>query len=1107
MKKKLVSLLVCLALLTGIVPANALASQEGSDANFINLVVFCKFAGEDEFVNNEYAGASVRRIVDNTYNNSVYSTADYFSTVSGGKMKIKTLYLLDGDSSLTLSRPRTYYANNTGNPNGYASGEELMRRTELMRDWGEAVNAAIKKGCKPTDINGNVYSFADLDKDKDGEIDLITVMYKQTTQSISVNPGDPLWDYETRSTMVNVSENGKTYTSGEYVQLTCQYTDFNNNLVLYRDSSGKVILGSPGKICHETMHALGPKDLYASSSYYVVGFMSLMGKHTSPVGQYITAKERESLGWIDNTRVKTMADNGTYTLKLASAENGVVAYKKALPTNKTLYLEYRRFDEKSNKYDQQTKSLTYIHTDRPASSIKLKSGLVCYLVDSDIAFPSNLNSRYAQMDVVSYGSEDTNSDCAVGLDQTLNTIYNGTGWVSVTVTAMTDSELTFSITGLPKAENGTLSSITINGDSAAVIPTTGKTDISLTADAAYTSGTEADITDSAVWSVVGNYPGVSVSSGTVSILPSAAAGTVTIKAEYNGKSNSHTITLSKKTQHEIGSFASAAVNITYGDTVTGQTVASSTGTVHYSSSDPSAVAVDPSTGALTVHKAKNVTITAEVPADGTHTANSTSYVLNVAKKELQITGISAVSRDYSPNEYSVTLSGGTLSGKVGGDDVSVTMPTTGTVASDNAGKNRPVAVATPVLKGADADNYTLKQISSITVNINKADPSIGTVTHTGPATIYPNTALSDIILTKTGTTAGTLKLVDGQSLSIGTNSYRWTFTPTDENNYNPANGTISLTVTASPSVPPTTPGGNTEGGGNVGSTGGGNAGSAAPSETYHVTVKPVGNGGTATVSSDSPEKGDTVTVTVKADSGFFLGKITAADSTGKPLQITEVKTGTFTFNQPESDVTIWVVFNKTELPAEKREWTAPYSDVANSAWYFEPVKFAYEYGLMSGTSPSSFTPNSTADREQFVTVLWRLAGSPKVEQEIAFTDVNKSEYYAEAVRWAVNEGIVGGYGDGKFGVGDEITREQLATMLHRYAKSNGSTADSPNIRVDYTDFHKVSAYANEAITWCSLMGVINGYEDNSLIPQGTATRAEMAQIFMNFTTMQAAESR
>lgn len=449
MQKKIFSTIMCitsvLILLSEIIFCEPVLAEESDKPNFTNLIVFAKFSDEEEFIDNVYADTTVRNILDNTYNKSVYSVADYFKTVSYGRTNMQTLYLFDEDNSVTLSKPRGYYAEKTDqNPEGYESGYESSRIYELQVDWANTVSDVIAKGNKPKDIDGNEYNFADLDRNGDGKIDLITVIYKNTEQDISVNWKSPLWDYQSYSNMISVQEGDNTYQSGEYVQLTCNYENV-NGLILYRGTDNLPILAT-GKICHETMHALGPKDLYRSDQKSAVYYMSLMGKHLSPIGQYISVKERESLGWLDENQIRTIEKNGTYKLSVASAENGVVAYKTDLPNEKTLYLEYRRFDENGNKYDSKNKGIYSCKDGGVIKGITLKSGLICYLVNTGVRFPSNLNTYGSlwNMEVVSHGQYSTMSDCAVGEGENL---YIGSG-VSVDVTNMTCDELDFEISGI-----------------------------------------------------------------------------------------------------------------------------------------------------------------------------------------------------------------------------------------------------------------------------------------------------------------------------------------------------------------------------------------------------------------------------------------------------------------------------------------------------------------------------------------------------------------------------------------------------------------------------------------------------------------------------------
>ena len=328
-----------------------------------------------------------------------------------------------------------------------------------------------------------------------------------------------------------------------------------------------------------------------------------------------------------------------------------------------------------------------------------------------------------------------------------------------------------------------------------IIPTSSNTTADYTAKVYDQFG--ATFSDTINWSIT-SVSGVSVSNGTVTVDSTASAGTVKLTAASSSDSSKKaevTITLSNKPAHNIGTFADANKTITYGDSYAGQTVSSTTGTVKYSSSDSFAVSVNESTGALTIHKATSgaVTITATVEETSTYAEAAASYTITVNKKELVITGLTATNRDYAASSTTVALTGGKLTGIVGEDDVSVTMPTSGTMTDANAGSGKAVTVTTPTLSGVDKDNYTLKAISGITVNINKIDPDVGTVS--GPSsTIYTSTALTGITLSKTGTASGTLELTAGQTLTTGTSDYNWTFTPSDTTNYNTLTGTVSLTV-------------------------------------------------------------------------------------------------------------------------------------------------------------------------------------------------------------------------------------------------------------------------------------------------------------------------
>ena len=174
----------------------------------------------------------------------------------------------------------------------------------------------------------------------------------------------------------------------------------------------------------------------------------------------------------------------------------------------------------------------------------------------------------------------------------------------------------------------------------------------------------------------------------------------------------------------------------------------------------------------------------------------------------------------------------------------------------------------------------------------------------------------------------------------------------------------------------------------------------------------------------------------------------------------------------------------------------PFTDVPEGA-----AAYVYKHGLMAGTSATTFAPDVTTSRAMIATILWRMAGSPVVNYAMNYTDVAQGQWCSEAIRWATSEGVVTGYGNGLFGTNDPITREQLATMLWRYAQTVGydvSIGENTNI-LSYTDVADLSEYAIPAMQWAVGAGIINGTGDGStLTPQGQATRAQAAVMLQRF---------
>ena len=268
------------------------------------------------------------------------------------------------------------------------------------------------------------------------------------------------------------------------------------------------------------------------------------------------------------------------------------------------------------------------------------------------------------------------------------------------------------------------------------------------------------------------------------------------------------------------------------------------------------------------------------------------------------------------------------------------------------------------------------------------------------------------------------------------------------------------------------------------------------SDRYEIETPSDVENGSVKVSPSKAEKGDTVTVTVTPDDGYALDKLAVYDEDGDKLDLNDKGDGKFTFQMPKGDVSIEVSF----APIEDETPKANFSDVPADAWYAEAVQYVYENGLMTGTSDTTFSPDLTTSRSMIATILWRMAGSPVVNYAMDFADVPADQWYAEAVRWASSEGIVGGYGNGSFGTGDPITREQFAVMLYRFAQKQGydvSVGENTNI-LSYTDVSAVSEYVIPAMQWAVGSGIITGMGD-TLAPQGETTRTQAAMMLMRFS--------
>lgn len=356
-----------------------------------------------------------------------------------------------------------------------------------------------------------------------------------------------------------------------------------------------------------------------------------------------------------------------------------------------------------------------------------------------------------------------------------------------------------------------------------------------------------------------------------------------------------------------------------------------------------------------------------------------------------------------------------------------------------------IAKATPAVS-ISADNTELRGggIVTLTVDASKLPASAAVSVSCDDASYNPN--------------LGT----DGKytvSLPNSNKTYVFTVAYAGDNNHDSVSATCTVTVTRRSS--------------------GGGSSSGSSSGDYIVSVD-ADKHGTVTVSPKRADKGDTVTITVKPDKGYELDELTVTDKSGDTIKIKDKGNGKFTFTMPGSKVTVEASFKqidaKPEVPA--------FVDVPADAYYADAVAWAVKEGITSGTSATTFTPNASCTRAQMVTFLWRANGSPKATGINPFTDVNADAYYYDAVLWAAEKGITSGTTATTFSPNATLTRSQTVTFLWR---ANGSPAVSGG---SFGDVAADAYYAN-AVAWAVSEGITSGTGGNNFSPDAPCTRAQI----------------
>ena len=269
--------------------------------------------------------------------------------------------------------------------------------------------------------------------------------------------------------------------------------------------------------------------------------------------------------------------------------------------------------------------------------------------------------------------------------------------------------------------------------------------------------------------------------------------------------------------------------------------------------------------------------------------------------------------------------------------------------------------------------------------------------------------------------------------------------------------------------------------------------SSAPAK-YTVAAQDCVNG-SFTVKSSSAAAGETVTITTRPDEGYEVETVTVTTRNGRNIPVKRTAENTYTFEMPYGAVIAQVKFTPVD------RWENPFTDVAADAWYYDAVRYANENGLMSGVAANRFAPELTTTRAMMITLLYRMEGSPAMDETswgYPYRDVEPDAWYTAPVYWARMSGIMNGYSDEAFGPEDPLTREQMATILYRYAQYKGIDTSAVGDLSPYSDALQVSSWAKEAVGWANAEGIINGTSDTTLSPGGSATRVQAAQVLMNY---------
>ena len=284
------------------------------------------------------------------------------------------------------------------------------------------------------------------------------------------------------------------------------------------------------------------------------------------------------------------------------------------------------------------------------------------------------------------------------------------------------------------------------------------------------------------------------------------------------------------------------------------------------------------------------------------------------------------------------------------------------------------------------------------------------------------------------------------------------------------------------------------GGSSSGSSSSGSGSSDSGNGQHSISPAAGIQNGSIRFSDTSARPGDTVTLTALPDPGYVLGSLTVVDNTGREVAVKDLGDGKWSFVMPSAGVTVRASFVRE---GSGQETALPFLDVTGGDWFYDAVAYVYSNGLMSGTGSNRFGPSTPTTRGMVVTILYSYEGKPEAGLS-GFQDVTPDQYYAKPVAWAAANGVVSGFSDTVFGPDRVITREQMAMILYRYAQYKGLDVSGRADLSRYDDADQISGYAQEAVAWANHEGLITGVDSRTILPGGSATRAQVAAILRSF---------